>query len=121
MAKRKIHIYWLQFLVLAIWVGVMEVIIPAGFYPELKRFIINFLVVMTGILAFEPIAAYVWKYVVVSLVASMLIEALRKVGIWYMRSGISLHRIGGPVLTLLVITIVAFMIARALQKDKFKV
>ena len=120
MATRRIKIYWLQFVIAAIWVGVIEALLPSSMYPELRTFILNCLVVLTGILAFEPVSKHIWKYVAVSIVASLLISVLREAGRWYVGSGLTLRRIGGPAITLIIITVILYLIAKATQKDKFK-
>ncbi|MBN2542772.1 hypothetical protein JXI42_07870 [bacterium] len=120
MATKRIKIYWFQFVIAAIWVGAIEAVLPYSMYPELRTFIINCLIVLTGIIAFEPVSKHIWKYVAISIVASLLIGVLREVGLWYMRSGLTLKRIGGPIITLIIITLILYLIAKATQKDKFR-
>ena len=119
-SKRTIRVYWLQFVMAAVWVGVVEVLIRGRISPEIFRFIIDILVILTGILAFEPVGKHIFKYLIVSVGASLLIQALRRVGIWYMSANHGTWRIGGPVIALAIITALLYSIGIITQKDKLK-
>ncbi len=119
-SKRTIRVYWLQFVIAAIWVGVIEVLIAKHVSYDLKRFVTDVLVILTGILAFEPIGKHIIKYLLVSLGASLLIQVLRRIGVWYISSGPGLWQIGGPLIALAVITLILVIIGIATHKDKVK-
>ena len=88
MARRKrIKIYWLQFVLAAVWVGVIEVVLGNTIHPEIRRTLVDILVVLTGVLAFEPLGRHIFKYALVAFIASILIQILRKLGRWYMSAG----------------------------------
>ena len=119
-SKHKIHIYWLQFVIAAIWVGVIEVALYGKLHPETRRFVIDVSIVLTGILAFEPFGRHIFKYFLVSVGASVLIQLLRKVGHWYMSAGVGFWRLGGPIVALAVITLLLSIIGSVTNKDKLR-
>ncbi len=120
MARRKIHIYWLQFVIAAFWVGVIEVLISGNVHPKIHHFIIDILIILTGILAFEPVGRHILKYLLISFVASFLIQGLRELGQWYMAHGGGFWKIGGPIVALFVITIILYMIGSVTNKDRLR-
>jgi len=117
---RKIHIYWLQFVIAAIWVGVIEVLLYGKVPPKIHSFIIDILVILTGILAFEPIGKHILKYLLICFIASFMIQGLRELGHWYMAHGGGFWKMGGPVVVLVVLTIVLFFIASITKKDRLR-
>jgi len=118
---RKIHIYWLQFIIAAFWVGVIEVLIAGKVPPKVRLFFVDLLVMLTGILAFEPIGRHIFKYLAICFVASFLIQGFRELGHWYMAHGGGFWRLGGPVVVLLAITIILYVIGIFTNKDKVRV
>jgi len=118
---RKIHIYWLQFVISAFWVGVIEVLIAGKVPAKVRMFIIDLLIILTGILAFEPIGKHILKYLAVCFVASFLIQGFRELGHWYMANGGGFWRLGGPVVVLLGVTIILYLIGTVTNKDRVKV
>lgn len=118
--KRTIKIYWLQFVIAATWVGVIEVLLYDKLHPDIRRFIVDVLIILTGVLAFEPFGKHVFKYVLVSMFASVLIQLLRKFGQWYLTSGIGNWKIGGPIVALIAITVLLAIIGSLTNKDKLK-
>lgn len=118
--RRRIHIYWLQFVIAAFWVGVIEVFISGKVPLKIHHFIVDILVILTGILAFEPIGRHILKYLLISFVASFLIQGLRELGQWYMAHGGGFWRMGGPVVALFVITVILYMIGAVTNKDRVR-
>jgi len=119
--KKKIHIYWLQFVIAAVWVGVVEVVTYGKLHPEIRRFIIDLLIILTGVLAYQPLGKHIFKYLLVGISASVLIQLLRKLGHWYMSAGSGFWRIGGPIVVLAAITIVLTLIGSFTKKDKLRI
>ncbi|MCK5833113.1 hypothetical protein KAH81_05515 [bacterium] len=120
-SRRNVRIYWLQFVISAIWVGVVEVLLQSQVSMEIRRFIIDILIILTGVLAFEPVGRHIFKYLLIGVGASLLIQLLRKVGVWYMSSGPGFWKMGGPIIALCVITIILYFIGVITQKDKMKI
>ncbi len=118
--KRKIRVYWIQFIIAAIWVGVIEVLIGSKLSTDVRRFVVDILVILTGILAFEPVGKHILKYLLICTGASLLIQVLRKIGNWYISAGPGFWQFGGPVIALAAITVLLYFIGVITQKDKVK-
>ncbi|HHS51067.1 MAG TPA: hypothetical protein ENN07_08135 [candidate division Zixibacteria bacterium] len=119
-SKRTVKIYWLQFVLAAVWVGVADVLIRKHVSGELRSFILDILIVLTGILAFEPVGRHIFKYLLISIGASLLIQGLRRVGEWYMSAGPSFWHVGGPLIALAGITILVYIIGAITHKDQMR-
>jgi hypothetical protein len=118
---KNIHIYWLQFFLAAVWVGVFDVVLSGKLPSDIRRLFMDFLVVMTGVTAFRKLDKHILKYALVSFCASLLIQVFREVGHWYMSLNPTFWRLGGPILILAAITIVLIIVGALTNKDKMRV
>ncbi|RKZ31943.1 hypothetical protein DRQ36_00455 [bacterium] len=118
--KRKIHIYWLQFVIAAVWVGVIEVALSGKVHPKVRAFIVDNLIILTGVLAFQPVGRQIFKYLLISSTASILIQILRELGHLYMSAGAGFWRFGGPVVALAAITVLLYVIGSITNKHRLK-
>ncbi len=120
--KHKFKVYWLQFVLAAIWSGILEIFLNRYIlHYELRAFLMNVAVVLTGILAFQPFSRKIFKYLALSIGASALISILRNVGHWYLQNNVSMGRVVGPVGTLFIISVVLILIFKALHKDSINI
>ena len=119
----KVRIYWLQFLIAALWAGIIDAFFGAkldSIMPELRIFVLTFMTVLAGILAFEPISKPILKLGGVSFIITVVIGSIISIGRRLAFTSMPIKTFGGPLLIFAIITVIIFMILRYFRKDSLR-